>query len=146
VLGVLAEIVVFALSPRFTLAPALLVVIGALSAVARWLIYAQEPPIAVLAVVQLAHSLSYGLTQVGSMSLLVRRVPVHLMARGQGYFAACSGIVSVGASIASGLVYARYGQGVYYLMVAMAASGAALMWLSRHRFAHDQPQSATSGG
>src|SRR5437870_8914396 len=36
VLGVLAEIVVFALSPRFTLSPALLVVIGALSAVARW--------------------------------------------------------------------------------------------------------------
>ena len=30
VLGVLAEIVVFALSPRFTLAPALLVVIGGL--------------------------------------------------------------------------------------------------------------------
>jgi PPP family 3-phenylpropionic acid transporter len=35
VLGVLAEIAVFALSPRFTLAPALLVVIGGLSAVAR---------------------------------------------------------------------------------------------------------------
>jgi PPP family 3-phenylpropionic acid transporter len=34
-LGVLAEIAVFALSPRFTLAPALLVVIGGLSAVAR---------------------------------------------------------------------------------------------------------------
>ena len=146
VLGVLAEIVVFALSPRFTLAPALLVVIGALSAVARWLIYAQEPPIAVLAVVQLAHSLSYGLTQVGSMSLLVRRVPVHLMARGQGYFAACSGIVSVGASILSGLVYGRYGQGVYYLMVAMAASGAILMWSARHRLAHDQPHNAASGG
>ena len=42
-LGVLAEIVVFALSPRFTLPPAVLVVIGALSAVARWLITAQEP-------------------------------------------------------------------------------------------------------
>ena len=48
VLGVFAEIVVFALSPRFTLSPALLVVIGALSAVARWLIYAQEPSVAVL--------------------------------------------------------------------------------------------------
>src|SRR6266481_6443265 len=35
-LGVLAEIVVFALSPRFTLSPAVLVVIAALSAVARW--------------------------------------------------------------------------------------------------------------
>ena len=68
-LGVLAEIVVFALSPRFTLAPAVLVVIGALSAVVRWLITAQEPSVAVLAVVQLAHGLTYGLTQVGTMGL-----------------------------------------------------------------------------
>ena len=74
-LGVLAEIVVFALSPRFTLQPAALVVIGALSAIVRWLITAQEPPVAVLAVVQLAHGLSYGLTQVGTMGLLVRHVP-----------------------------------------------------------------------
>ena len=57
-LGVLAEIVVFALSPRFTLPPAMLVVIAALSAVARWVITAQEPPLAVLAVVQLAHGLT----------------------------------------------------------------------------------------
>jgi PPP family 3-phenylpropionic acid transporter len=146
VLGVFAEIVVFALSPRFTLAPALLVVIGALSAVARWLIYALEPSVAVLSVVQLAHGLTYGLTQVGTMNLLVRHVPTHLMARGQGYLAACSGIVSGSASILSGVVYGHYGQGVYYLMVAMALSGAIVMWLARHRLAHDQPQSAASGG
>jgi PPP family 3-phenylpropionic acid transporter len=150
VLGVFAEIVVFALSPRFTVTPALLVVIGALSAVARWLIFAQEPSVAVLSVVQLAHGLTYGLTQVGTMNLLVRHVPTHLMARGQGYLAACSGIVSGSASIASGVVYGRYGQGVYYVMVAMALSGAIVMWLARHRLAdhpaHDQPQSAASGG
>ena len=38
-LGVIAEIVVFALSPRFTLSPAMLVIIAALSAVARWTDY-----------------------------------------------------------------------------------------------------------
>jgi PPP family 3-phenylpropionic acid transporter len=65
---------------------------------------------------------------VGTMGLLVRQVPVHLMARGQGYFSACAGIVAGGASILSGAVYARYGQGVYYVMAAMALSGAALMW------------------
>ncbi|HEY3792278.1 MAG TPA: MFS transporter [Bradyrhizobium sp.] len=150
VLGVLAEIAVFALSPRFTLSPALLVVIGALSAVARWLIFAREPSLAVLSVVQLAHGLTYGLTQVGTMNLLVRHVPTHLMARGQGYLAACSGIVSGCASILSGVIYGRYGQGVYYVMVAMALSGAIVMWLARHRLAdhpvHDQPQSAASGG
>ena len=146
VLGVLAEIVVFALSPRFTLPPALLVVIGGLSAVARWLITAQEPPLAMLAVVQLAHGLTFGLTQVGTMGLLVRHVPGHVMARGQGYLAACGGIVAGSASILSGVVYARYGQGVYYMMAAMALSGALVMWLARRPASADHPQSAASGG
>jgi MFS transporter, PPP family, 3-phenylpropionic acid transporter len=145
VLGVLAEIVVFALSPRFTLAPALLVAIGGLSAVARWLITAQEPSVAVLSVVQLAHGLTYGLTQVGVMGLLVRHVPGHLMARGQGYLAACGGIVSGTASVVSGLVYAGYGQRVYYVMAAMALVAAIVMWLARDRLAH-QPHSVASGG
>jgi PPP family 3-phenylpropionic acid transporter len=144
-LGVLAEIVLFALSPRFIRPYAVLVVIGALSAVARWLITAQEPPVAVLAGVQLAHGLSFGLTQVGTMGLLARNVPYDVMARGQGYLAACSGIVASSASILSGLIFARYGQGVYYLMAAMALSGALVMWLARHRLA-DQPHSAASGG
>jgi PPP family 3-phenylpropionic acid transporter len=132
-LGVLAEIVVFALSPRFTLHPALLVVVAGLCAVARWAITAQDLPIAVLAVVQLAHGLTFGLTMVGTMGLMVLHVPVHIMARGQGYLAACTGIVSSIASILSGVIFARYGQGVYYLMAAMAMSGGVIMWLARHR-------------
>ena len=145
VLGVLAEIVVFALSPRFTLPPALLVVLGALSAVARWLITAQEPSVAVLAVVQLAHGLTYGLTQVGTMSLLVRHVPIHMMARGQGYLAACGGMVTMAASILSGVVYAGYGARVYCVMAAMALVAAVIMWLARGLLAH-QPHSAAPGG
>jgi MFS transporter, PPP family, 3-phenylpropionic acid transporter len=144
-LGVLAEIVVFALSPRFTWPPATLVMIGALAAVVRWLITAQEPSAAVLAVVQLAHGLSFGLTQLGTMGLLVRHVPGHVMVRGQGYLAACGGIVAGSASILSGAVYARHGQGVYDVMAAMALLGAMVIWLARHRLA-DHPQSMASGG
>lgn len=132
-LGVLAEIVLFAVSPRFTLPSVLLVVIGALSAIVRWIITAQEPPIAILAAVQLAHGLTFGLTQVGTMGVLVHHVPGQSMTRAQGYLAACSGIVASSTSILSGLVYARYGQGVYYLMAAMAAAGAILIWSMRRR-------------
>lgn len=132
-IGVVAEIVVFAVSPRFTLQPSTLVVIGGLVGLARWVITAQEPSVAVLSLVQLAHGFTYGLTQVGTMGLLVRHVPAHSMARGQGYFAACSGIVSSTASILSGSIYASYGDRVYYVMAAMALSGAAVMWLARHR-------------
>ena len=136
---------VFALSPRFTLSPAVLMMIGGLSAVVRWLITAQEPSVAVLAVVQTAHGLTYGLTQIGTMGLLVRQVPGHVMARGQGYLAACAGIVTSSASILSGAIYAQYGQGVYYVMAAMALLGAIVIWSGRHRL-KDQPQSSASGG
>ena len=147
VLGVLAEIVVFALSPRLMLQPATMLVIGAVAAVMRWLVTAQEPQVAVLAVVQLAHGLSFGLTQVGTMGLLVRHVPAHVMARGQGYLAACSGIVGSSASILSGAVYARYGQGVYDMMAVMAGSGGLLIWLARRRQLRSvHPQSPGSGG
>jgi PPP family 3-phenylpropionic acid transporter len=144
-LGVVAEIALFALSPRFTLPPVMLVVIAALSAVARWVITAQEPPLPILAIVQLAHGLTFGLTQVGTMGLLLRHVPGHVMARGQGYLAACSGVVSSSASILAGAVYAGYGQGVYYVMAVMALTGAVVTWLARHRLA-SHPQSAASGG
>jgi PPP family 3-phenylpropionic acid transporter len=144
-LGVVAEIVVFALSPRFTLQPSTLVVIGGVGAVVRWLITAQEPPVAVLAVVQLAHGLSFGLTQVGTMGLMVRNVPIASITRAQGYLAACGGIISSGASIISGVIYAGYGEGVYYAMAAMAFSGVAVMWVARKHL-KAQPQSAASGG
>jgi PPP family 3-phenylpropionic acid transporter len=144
-LGVVAEIVVFALSPRFMLSPVLMVVIGGLSGVARWTITAQEPSAALLSAVQLAHGLSFGLTQVGTMILLVNNVPAHVMARAQGYLAACSGIATSSASIVSGAIYASYGQGVYYLMAAMALVGAAVMWLARRRLT-DHPHNAASGG
>ena len=144
-LGVLAEIVLFALSPRFTLPPAVLVVISALSAVLRWVITALDPPISILAIVQLGHGLTFGLTQVGIMGLMVHHVPGHVMARGQGYLAACSGIVASIAYAASGTIYAHYGQGIYYVMAAMAASGGLVIWLARDEVAN-QPQSAASGG
>jgi MFS transporter, PPP family, 3-phenylpropionic acid transporter len=144
-LGVAAEIVVFALSPRFTLRPSTLVAIGGCGAALRWLITAQEPPVAVLAVVQLAHGVSFGVTQVGIMGLMVRHVPMPVVTRAQGYLAACGGIVASSASIVSGAIYARYGQGAYYAMAAMALSGAAVMWVAWKRL-EAQPQSAVSGG
>jgi MFS transporter, PPP family, 3-phenylpropionic acid transporter len=144
-LGVIAEIVVFALSPRFTLQSSTLVMIGGIGAVMRWLITAQEPPVAVLAAVQLAHGVSFGLTQVGIIGLMVRHVPMPVVTRAQGYLAACGGIVASTASIVSGAIYARYGQGAYYAMAAMALSGAAVMWLAR-RYLEPYPQSEASGG
>ncbi|MGY4287350.1 PPP family 3-phenylpropionic acid transporter [Bradyrhizobium sp. LM2.7] len=144
-LGVIAEIVVFALSPRFSLHPSSLMAIGGASAVVRWVVTAHDPPLALLALVQLGHGLTFGMTILGTMNLLVQRVPSHQIARGQGYYAACIGMLGATTSIASGAIYARIGDGLYYVMAAMAGLGALLIWSARHRLkAH--PQSEGSGG
>lgn len=148
-LGVLAEIAIFALSPRFRAPPALLIVIGGFGATFRWLVMAAEPSLAPLATVQLLHGVTYGLTLLGTMGLLVRIVPVHAMASAQGYLAAASGIVMSGASILAGAMYARLGADIYHAMAMMAAGGVIVIWLARRSIARDaesQPQSAASGG
>lgn len=130
-LGVLAEIVIFALSPRFTVSPAILLIIGAASGVVRWVVTAQEPRIEVLAAVQLMHGLTFGITQVGTVALLARSVPHHVLASAQGYLVATIGAVNSLAMVLSGLIYARVGEGVYYVMAVMALAGGILMLIAR---------------
>jgi PPP family 3-phenylpropionic acid transporter len=138
-LGVIAEIVIFALSPRFQGSPVVLVMIGAAGAALRWAITANEPPIGVLAAVQLMHGLSYGMTHLGTVGLMVRTVPHHVLASAQGYLVACIGVVTSVTMMLSGLIYAQVGQGVYYVMAAMAAAGLVLISLMRTRL--DAPHS-----
>lgn len=149
-LGVIAEIVVFALSPRFTASPVVLVAASAACAALRWAITAFEPPLAVLALVQLMHGLSFGLTQLGIVALLVRNVPPQFAATAQGYLAAASGIVLGGATMVSGVLFSRFGESAYFAMAAMALAGAGLIvaaapWLGAQAPAA-QPQSDASGG
>lgn len=132
-IGVVAEIVVFAISPRFTLSPQVLVLIGAASGVLRWVITAQEPRIEVLAVVQLMHGLTFGITQVGTVALIVRSVPHHVIASAQGYMVATQGATTSLTMICSGLIYAWAGEGVYYAMAVMAFAGGLVMAFARKR-------------
>jgi len=146
-LGVVAEIVVFALSPRFTSSPRTLVAVAATCAAARWVLTAQQPPLAVLAAVQMMHGLSFGLTQVGIVGLMVRNVPSQVAATAQGYLAAASGIVFGAATMASGVLYRGTGEGMYYPMAAMALAGAVLIVLAGPlQEPNAQPQSDASGG
>lgn len=149
-LGVVAEIVVFAISPRFTWSPVILVALGAASATLRWVLTAQHLPLPLLALIQTTHGLTFGLTQVGVVGLLLRHVPAHVMASAQGYLVAATGIVMSSATIASGPLYAHYGERAYYVMSAMALVGAGLILFAgkRYRLSEDsvQPQSAASGG
>ncbi len=132
-LGVIAEILIFAISPRFTVSPAVLVMIGAASGLVRWAITAQDPRIEVLTAAQIMHGLTFGITQVGTVALLVRHVPSQWLASAQGYLSALTGITFSLAMVCSGLIYARVGEGVYCAMAAMALAGGLVMALARKR-------------
>lgn len=132
-LGVIAEIAIFAISPRFTLSPAILVIIGAASAIVRWIVTAQQPRMDILVAAQLMHGLTFGITQVGIVALLVRSVPHHLLASAQGYLVALGGVVSSVTLVLSGVMYARWGEGVYYAMAVMALAGGTVMVMWRTR-------------
>ena len=147
VLGVVAEIVLFAVSPRLSIPPVAMIAIGAASGVVRWLVTALQPPLPWLATVQLLHALTYGMTLLGTMALLVRLVPGHAMTQAQGYLTALTGLVMSGASIVSGLLYATGGESVYWFAAVMAGAGGAVAWFARRRFeGADQPHNRASGG
>lgn len=135
-LGVIAEIILFALSPRFTISPATQLLIGAVSCALRWVLTAQELPLPVLALVQLMHGLSFGMSHLGAVGLLVRLAPTHVIATAQGYQVAISGAVTGCVTVLVGVMFARLGDGVYYIMAAQALVGAVLVAMLRRRLDH----------
>jgi MFS transporter, PPP family, 3-phenylpropionic acid transporter len=132
-LGVIAEIVLFAISPRLRLRPATLLAIGGSAAILRWILIAQNPPVALLAVVQLMHGLTFGATHLGAIGLLTRLVPVHVTATAQGYLTAAVSLTSATASLLCGMIYAQVGETIYYGMSAMGLAGSVVLALAWHR-------------
>ena len=130
-LCVVAEIVLFAWSPRLRLASSTLIILGGAGAAVRWAVTGLEPSLAVLVVVQLLHALSFGATHLGTMGLLAHRVPSHSLATAQGTLTASIGIVSATATILCGRLYNDYGQSIYFGMAVMAATGALVMLVMR---------------
>jgi PPP family 3-phenylpropionic acid transporter len=135
-LGVLAEIVLFALSTRLpgTLAPTALLAIGGAGALIRWTVMAFDPPAAVLPLLQLLHAASFGAAHLGAMGFLARAVPRELAATAQGIIATISGVVSASALALSGLIYATAGSLAYLVMAAMALIGFASALYANRRW------------
>jgi PPP family 3-phenylpropionic acid transporter len=128
---VVAEILLFAWSPRLRLAASSLIVLGGVGAAVRWMVTGLEPSLAVLVVIQLLHALSFGATHLGTMGLLAHRVPGHSLATAQGTLTASIGIVSATATVLCGRLFNDFGQSIYFGMAAMAAAGALAMLVMR---------------
>lgn len=126
-LGVLAEIVLFALQSRLPpfLTPAMLILIGAGGAILRWLGMAIDPPVAALPLLQVLHALSFGTTHLGVLMFITRYVSPRQGATAQGYLAVAMGVTMACMTTLAGALFARYGSLAYLAMALAAAIGGA---------------------
>jgi len=127
-LGVVAEIVLFAVSARAVAALGAIpmIVLGGVGGVIRWTAMAFDPPTAALPFLQGLHALSFAATHLGSMHFLGRVAPAGRGATAQGDFAATQGIVFAAAMGVSGVLVASYGGLAYAAMAAASAAGVVL--------------------
>ena len=133
-LGVLAEIVLFALSGRLPpfIGPTTLLTIGAVGAALRWAAMALDPPAFALPLFQLLHAASFGATHLGALGFVSRYAPPGQGATAQGYLAIAVGVITAGASALSGWLYGSFGNGAYAAMALMAVAGGAFAQIA-HR-------------
>jgi MFS transporter, PPP family, 3-phenylpropionic acid transporter len=139
-IGVLAEILLFAVSPRLALEPTTLLLAGAAGAVVRWAVMALDPPPVLLLMLQCLHGLSFGATHLGAVGFVARAAPAGLGASAQGYLAVVGALVMAGVMGISGELYAQWGSGAYWAMAVLAALGAVVLLAGtgRERCAVDQ--------
>jgi MFS transporter, PPP family, 3-phenylpropionic acid transporter len=124
-LGVVAEVVLFAVSARVVarLGAANMILIGGIGAVVRWTAMGFDPPVLLLPALQLLHALSFGATHLGAMDMLSQLAHRKGGATAQGDFAAVQGGTFAAAMGASGGLVAAFGSAAYFAMAAVAAAG-----------------------
>jgi PPP family 3-phenylpropionic acid transporter len=124
-LGVIAEIVLFAVSGRLPpfFQPSVMLMIGAGGAALRWTAMALDPPALVLPWLQLLHALSFGATHLGALGFVSRHAPPGQSAQAQGYLAITLGSVSAASTALSGWLYGDFGSRAYVAMVLAAVAG-----------------------
>src|SRR5947209_16152868 len=124
-LGVAAEIVLFASAARLPPAfgPATLITIGAVGGLLRWSAMVLDPPLALLAPLQLLHALSFGATHLGTMAYLSHSAPEGSRAAAQGDIATANSLMMAAASAIAGLLYGASGSFAYAAMAGLAAAG-----------------------
>jgi PPP family 3-phenylpropionic acid transporter len=124
-LGVIAEIVLFAISGRLPLffQPITLLMIGAAGAALRWSAMAFNPPEIALPFLQLLHAASFGATHLGALGFVARHAPHGQSATAQGYLSIAQGVVFAAMTGVSGWLYGAFGARAYAAMALAAVAG-----------------------
>lgn len=135
-IGVLAEVLLFAYSKALVkrFGAVNLILSGCVAAIVRWVAMMADPPLAMLAPLQLLHALTYGATHIGAMHFLGLAVPETAAGTAQALYATmATGVLMGGVTLASGPLYAAFGGGLYILPAMLGAVSLVLcLWLKRH--------------
>jgi len=142
-LGTGAEAILFYVGTRLVgKVPALsLIALGGIAAVIRFGAFAFDPPVALIAVLQLLHALTFGVTHLGLMALIVQNTPAHTAGRAQTQSAAVLGAVLALATVVAGPLYARFGVSAYGVYAVLGAIGSLIALAAIF-----QPQRSAPGG
>jgi MFS transporter, PPP family, 3-phenylpropionic acid transporter len=125
-IAIAGEVALFAfsgpVSRRF--GPEALLIAATAGAMLRWIVMSMTPPLALLVPLQTLHTLTYGASHLGAMHFISRAVPESAQGTAQALYATvASGLLMGGATLSSGLLYARIGPHAYWAMMALAAAG-----------------------
>jgi PPP family 3-phenylpropionic acid transporter len=130
-LGVAAEIVLFACAGWLrAIGATTLILIGAAGGIIRWTLMVFDPPLALLAPLQVLHALSFGATHLGTMQYLSESAPEGSRAAAQGDIATANSLMMAAASAIAGLLYGASGSFAYATMAALAVAGGVFAFIA----------------
>jgi len=144
--AIVCEVALFAYSAAVLrrVGPVQLIMLGCGAAVVRWLLMGFDPPLALLVLLQISHSLTYTASHIGAIHFMSRTVPDQQSGTAQALYASVTGGIGLGgAMLIAGPLYASYGGRAYWAMAIMAAVALAAS-LALQRMA--QPHSVGWGG
>jgi PPP family 3-phenylpropionic acid transporter len=121
--SVVVEIILFAFSGAVVarIGASRLLLLGAGTALVRWLILAETVVLPGLVVAQAMHAITFGATYLATMHYIAGNAPEGLKATAQGAYASISGIIMGLALIGSGALYSAFTGGAFYAMAGLSA-------------------------
>ena len=123
--GVAGEIIVFFIVGPLMLnrlGPARSAVLAAAAGVVRWAAMAQATKAALIALIEPLHGFTFALLHLACMHLIRESVPARLAATAQTVYATLGiGLATALLTLCSGLLYARWGAGGFWVMSGLCA-------------------------
>jgi MFS transporter, PPP family, 3-phenylpropionic acid transporter len=141
--AVAAEIVVFLLIGPWLLrriTPPEAMAIAALAAALRWSVMSQISSVAVLALIQPLHGITFALLHLACMRVIVLVTPRSFAATAQAIYALGIGGASAILTLLSGHLYARLGQSAFVIMAAISLSALPVVWLLSRSLSNPEVQ------